>query len=184
GGRPDLAAQDLPGRALGQLVDQPDLPRVLVGGDLVAGERAQFLRGRAGVGLERYGRADLLAEVVVRDPDHGHLGHRRVLVQDFLDLARVDVVAAPDDQVLFAVDDVEVAVFVDPGQVPAAEPAVGDRLGGGLGLAQVALHHVGALDDDLADLSLRSRLSLVVDQAHLHALDRNTDRARLTGPVR
>src|SRR6266487_6974016 len=77
-GRLDLAAQDLPGWALGQLVDQPDLPRVLVGGDLVAGERAQFVRGRAGVRLQRHGRADLLAEIVVRDPDHGHLGHRRV----------------------------------------------------------------------------------------------------------
>src|SRR5260370_6477233 len=63
--RLDLAAQDLPGRALRQLVDQPDLPRVLVSGDLVAGERAQFLRGRTGVRLQRHGRADLLAEVVV-----------------------------------------------------------------------------------------------------------------------
>src|SRR4029078_1140648 len=140
-GRLDLAAQDLPGRALRQLVNQPDLPRVLVGGDLVAGERAQFLRGRAGVRLQRHGRADFLAEVVVGYPDHGHLAHRRVLVQDFLDLAWVDVVAAPDDHVLLAVDNVEVAVLVDLGQVSAAAPDVGDRLGGGFWFLQRAPHH-------------------------------------------
>jgi hypothetical protein len=41
-----------------------------------------------------------------------------VLVEHLLDLARVDVVAAADDQVLLAVDDEEVAVLVDPAMSP------------------------------------------------------------------
>ena len=57
---------------------------------------------------------------------------RRVRVEDVLDLARVDVVAAADDQVLLAVDDEEEAVLVDVAEVAGVEPAVGDRLGGGL----------------------------------------------------
>ena len=78
---------------------------------------------RVAPGLERHGGADLLAEVGVRDADHRRLGDGRVLVEHLLDLPRVDVVAAPDDQVLLPVDDVVVAVVVHPGQVAGAEPA-------------------------------------------------------------
>jgi hypothetical protein len=55
-----------------------------------------------------------------------------VLVEDLLDLARVDVVAAADDHLLLAVDDEEVAVVVDLAHVAGAEPAVvvEDLLGG------------------------------------------------------
>ena len=72
----------------------------------------------------------------MRDSDHGALVDGRVLVEDLLDLARVDVVAAPDDQVFLAVDDEVVAVGVDPRQVAGAEPAVADRLGGRVGRSQ------------------------------------------------
>ena len=56
--------------------------------------------------------ADLLAEGLVRDADDGGLGDGGVLVEHLLDLARVDVQPAADDQVLLAVDDEEVAVLV------------------------------------------------------------------------
>ena len=48
-----------------------------------------------------------------------------MLVEHLLDLARVDVVAAADDHVLLAVDDVEVAVLVLAADVAGGEPAVG-----------------------------------------------------------
>ena len=54
--------------------------------------------GRAG--LELHGGADFLAEIGMRDSDHGDLSDGLVLVQDLLDLARVHVVPAADDQVL------------------------------------------------------------------------------------
>ena len=154
-GHLNLTPQDLPGRPLGQGVHQPDPPRILVRRDPVPGERAQFLWCRAGARLQRHSGADLLAQIRMRDADHGHLGDGRVLVQHLLDLPRVHVVAAPDDQVLLPVDDVVVAVGVHPGHVAGAEPSVGDRLGGGLGLVPVALHHVVAADGDLADLPAR-----------------------------
>ena len=50
------------------------------------------------------GDADL-AEVRVRHADHGALGHAGHLVDVALDLRRIDVVAAADDQVLAAADD-------------------------------------------------------------------------------
>ena len=120
----------------------------------------------------------------MRDPDDRHLGHGRVLVQRLLDLPRVDVVPAADDQLLLPVDDEEVAVLIDPGQVPGAEPAVGDGGCGRVRLAPVALHDVVAADRDLADLALRHVGAGVIDGAHLHPGDGGADRARLALPVR
>ena len=48
--------------------------------------------------------------------------------QHVLDVARVDVVAAPDDQVLHPVDDGEVSVGVEAADVAGVEPAVRRRL--------------------------------------------------------
>jgi hypothetical protein len=61
-----------------------------------------------------------------------------VLVQHLLDLARVDVVAAADDEVLLAVDDEQVAVVVGVAEVAGVEPAVLERLRRRLGLVVVA----------------------------------------------
>ncbi|WP_371283089.1 hypothetical protein [Streptomyces sp. PAN_FS17] len=48
-----------------------------------------------------------------------------MLVEHFLDLTGVDVVAAADDQVLEAVDDTQVTVRVGFAEVAGPEPAVG-----------------------------------------------------------
>jgi hypothetical protein len=119
----------------------------------------------------------------VRDADHGGLGDRRVLVEDLLDLTRVDVVAAADDQVLLAVDDEEVAVGVLAGQVAGAEPPVGDRLPGRLLAGPVALHQTVAPDRDLADLAGRDVAAVEPDQPQLDALDGGADRAGLAVAV-
>ena len=77
-------------------------------------------------GSDVHDRADLLAQDVVGDADHGGVGHRRVLVQDGLDLDAVHVLAAADDHVLGPVDDVDEALVVEPGDVARVEPAVGE----------------------------------------------------------
>src|SRR3954463_13959614 len=120
----DLALEDLAGRPLRQIVHEPDVTWVFVGGDALLDERAQVPRRRPGPGLERDRRPDLLAEGLVRDADHRRLADVRVLVDDLLDLARVDVEAAADDDVLLAVDDVVVAIVVDARDVAGAKPAV------------------------------------------------------------
>src|SRR3954447_18160397 len=175
----DLPLEDLARRPLGQLVDEPDLARVLVAGDLLLDVLAQLVLGDVLTILQRDRGADLFPQLGVRHAEHGGLGHRGMLVEDLLDLARVDVVAAADDQLLLAVDDEEVAVLVDLGHVATVEPAVLDRVLGGVGLVPVALHDVVALDDDLADLALVDLVAVVVDDLHLDALDRRADRALL-----
>ena len=47
---------------------------------------------------------------------------------DLLDLAAVDVLAARDDHVLLAVDDVEEALLVAAGHVAGVEPPAAERL--------------------------------------------------------
>src|SRR3954468_11132530 len=63
----DLALEDLAGGALGELVDEPDLARILVVGDLVLDVVAQRRLVDVLALLERDRSADLLAHVVVGD---------------------------------------------------------------------------------------------------------------------
>src|SRR4051812_47432316 len=150
----DLALEDLARRGLRQLVQEPDPARILVGGDAVLDERADLLGARLLPWLQHDGRRDLLAHRLVGHADHRRLGDRRVLVQDLLDLARIDVVAAADDHVLLAVDDEEVAILVELRHVAGVEPAPAHDLLRRVGPAPVALHDVVAADADLADLAL------------------------------
>src|SRR6201996_5994135 len=90
----DVPLLDLAGRALGQHVDNPYVPRILVGRDLALDVVPQFRRADVGTWLECHRGGDLLAQDRVRQADHGGLGDFRVLVEHLLDLPRVDVVAA------------------------------------------------------------------------------------------
>jgi hypothetical protein len=75
-------------------------------------------------------------------------------VEDFLDLARIDVKTAKDDERLFAIDDVEITVLIDPAEVSAGEPAIGRNHLRCVGwLIPVSLHDVVATDLDFADVA-------------------------------
>ena len=60
-----------------------------------------------GGAAQAHQRHDGFAPFAVGGADHSDFGHRRVFVQQVLDLARIHVLAARDDHVLLAVDDVE-----------------------------------------------------------------------------
>src|SRR5690349_23005799 len=61
-------------------------------------------------------------ESFVRVADDGGGDDRRVADDGCLDLGRADVVAAPQDDVLLAARDPQVAVVVDDAQVAGADP--------------------------------------------------------------
>ena len=98
-------------------------------------------------------------------------------VEHLLDLARIDVVAAADDEILLAVDDEQEAVLVDVAEVAGAHPAAGEGRLGGLGIVVVALHHVDAADHHLADVVAAGRQDaiLLVPDLDVHAPDRLAD---------
>ena len=70
-----------------------------------------------------------------------------------LDLGRVDVLAAGDDQIVPAVDDVEVPVAIEVARVSGAKPAVGQITRSRRLIADVTGKDCRSPDFDLADLS-------------------------------
>src|SRR5690606_6553094 len=98
------------------------------------------------------GRHDL-AVVVVGQADHRGTVHSLLSEQAVLHLARVDVLAAPDDHVGGAPADADHAPLVDGGQVAGTEPAVGvDRRGRGRRIPEVLQQGVTAAGVQLAQL--------------------------------
>src|SRR4029453_17866659 len=120
-------------------------------------------------------RDDLLAVDIVRPSDDPRRRDGRVIQQCLLDVPWKDVEAAADDQILLAVDDVDVPVVVEAAQVAGVKPAVPDRLCGQPRRAPVPEHDRGRADADLANVPL------AVD-AHLHAGGRLADRAEASLP--
>ncbi len=97
---------------------------------------------------------DLLAQRLVVHADDGHLGHGLVLDEPVLDLDRVDVLAAPDDQVAAPALEEQQPV-VDATEVARGVPPVGvEHPVRGLLVAPVPQEHLGALHVDLADLAV------------------------------
>src|SRR5580693_732619 len=103
-----------------------------------------------------------------------------MFVEDFFDLARIDVEATADDQVLLAVDDVVIAVVVNLSDVAGGEPAVGGYGGRRrLGQVPVPFHDVVAADLDLTGLAWWDFVAVRIDDPHLDTFDRVSDRSRL-----
>src|SRR5436305_4828018 len=180
----DLPLEDLPCRTFREILDKPDFPRVLVRRDTLLDVLAQLVVAGTCALLQRDRGCHLLAVLVMGNAQHGGLANIWMLVEHFLDLARVDVVAASDDHLLLAIDDEEVTVFIDLRHIARVKPAVANRLGGGVVLVPVALHHVVPPDHDLADLARRHLVALIVDDSHLDSFDWRPDRSRLALPVR
>ena len=182
-GRAQLALEDLSARVLGQLVGDDDVARGLEAGEAVAAEARDLLGGQLVAGARHDDGGDGLDPARVRDAEHGRLGHRRVRVDDLLDLARGDVLAAGLDHVLLAVDDVEVALVVEDAEVAGVQPAVAERLGRLGGVVPVAEHRLRRAVHDLADLPGANRAAVVVDDLRLHVQRRAPGRAGLADLV-
>lgn len=72
-----------------------------------------------------------------------------MVVDHLFHFDRGDVLAARDNDVLFAVANLEIAVGMHYGIIAGVEPAAGEGLGGGLGIVVVADHDVVAAHDHL-----------------------------------
>ena len=109
------------------------------------------------------------AEAVVRHAEDRDVGDRLVAVEVLLDLARSDVLAAADDHVLHAADDIHVPVLVHHGKIARVHPAGGvDGLGGFLRLVPVAAHDAVAARAQLTRFAAPHHLAVLADDLHLH----------------
>src|SRR5690606_5498653 len=116
------ALEDLAAGIAGDRFDEVDRAWALEVRDALAHEADDVVGLDRLAGLGHHDRLDLLAPLVVGHADDGPVGDRGVLHQDVLDLRRVDVLAARDDQVLDPVVQEQVAVAHVAG-VAAAQPA-------------------------------------------------------------
>src|SRR4029079_8256063 len=96
-----------------------------------------------------------------------------VRVEDFLDLAREELLAAPIDDLLAAAGDLHVAGVVDgTPEIASAKPAMLEEHGGvGGRIVVVAEMHARPTGADFTDLAARHVIAGVVDDAHLHRVD-------------
>ena len=93
-----------------------------------------------------------------------------------LDVRRIDVLAARQDHVLLAVDEIEKALIIEAADVAGAQPTTSRRIGPrglerGVGPVVIALHHEPAIAADLAEFA-RPGLAIVVTH-ELELLARN-----------
>jgi hypothetical protein len=107
---------------LRELIDEAPGARHLVGGEPLPAEFREIFSSRLTTGLELQECDRHLAPVAIGDADHRRVENRRVGVQDILDLARVDVLAATDDDVLAAALHTAIAVLVQAAEVAGSVP--------------------------------------------------------------
>src|SRR3546814_16127037 len=79
-----------------------------------------FRSGHEGLGT--------FAAIMVGNADHQRFLDRRMVVEDFLDLAGEDLEASYSDHVLQPVDDLHIAVRVDHSDIAGPQPAVDEHL--------------------------------------------------------
>src|SRR5271169_103276 len=93
-----------------------------------------FLSGHHAVAQPDAG-ANGLAIPRVRHADHGDVEYRWMTIQEFLNFPRRNVLAAADDHVLHATNNVAVTLLVDEGQIAGVHPATFvDRFARALGI--------------------------------------------------
>ncbi len=139
--------------------------------------RNQVVGGHGGAGTQADEGDHLLAEARVgpaHDTGHGHVGMGQ---QHVLDVAREDVEATAQDEVLLAIDDEEVPVGVEVSDVTGVQPATAQRVRRLVGSVPVAGHDPRAAHADLSVLADAEWLVGAVDDAHRAVLDGHTDAA-------
>src|SRR5258708_14380231 len=99
-------------------------------------------------------------------------------VENLLDLAREELLAAAVDHLLEAADDAQAAMGTDHAEIATAEPAVGQEgFGVGGGVMVVAEMDRGAIAADVARLARRDVVPIGVDEAQPHVARWHADRA-------
>src|SRR3974390_2690218 len=102
----------LAGHGHGEGVDEADVVRHFVVGDLTLAEIDDLLRNGRSTLAQADDRTDLLAVPRIGDADHRHVEPLWMPIEVLLDLARIHVLAAADDHVLHTAHDVAIAFLV------------------------------------------------------------------------
>src|SRR6266851_1641369 len=113
---------DLAGYCHRKAVDELDVAGDFVVGDLFPAEGADFVGIRRLSVAQANPGAQLFAVMRVRNADYLNVLDPRMPVKKFLDLARVNVLAAADHHVLEAPDNIAIPLVVQRGEIAGAHP--------------------------------------------------------------
>src|SRR5581483_7319645 len=123
------AAQDFAGGVARDGIDIFYLAHVLVGRQLAIGPRHQFVRVQVRVACSQdYKGFGYLARLLTGFGDDCHIGYGGMFQQQGFQLGRGDAEALVFNQLLFAISDGHIALFVAPADVSRVEPTVTQRL--------------------------------------------------------
>src|SRR5579875_497074 len=140
-------------------------------------------KGFEGLGIDFFARhnesLDLLAHTLRWNTDHRRFDHRRMAIEHLFNVTRVDVESTANNQVFFALDDVQVAVFIEAAHIAGMQPAIAQGRLCLFGHVVVALHDIRPARDDLAHLAGGNGLIIVIHDAYLNTIDRLAHGTRL-----
>src|SRR4051812_38947741 len=170
-----LLLQDFSGCVARKLVEELDLARHLVAGQVLLHVVLDFVLRQVGAARGDDERLQPLTEVGVLDADDRGVRDLRVLRQQLLDLTRVHVLAARDDHVVLARVDEKTPALVDVAHVTGRHEAFGRGLL--RATARVALEYQLRADEDAARLAAWQLVSFLVDDLEDRPLGRLTGRA-------
>src|SRR5258708_2428754 len=98
-----------------------------------------------------------------------------MLIEDFVDLARVDVFAAANDHVGFAIYDEEVTILVAIANVSGMKPTVAKSDRRSFWILVIAFQDILAAQNNLTQLAVRNLPVVIVKDSHFIS-DRQTAR--------
>ena len=129
-----------------ELVDEEDVLRNLVTGNLATAEQLDILGGHLDSLLKDDEGTYGLTVFLGGNGSHLHIADARHVVEELFDFTWIDILTAADDHVLDTARDFIEALLVFDAEVARVEVAVFvDDLSGGCRILIVALHHVEAL---------------------------------------
>src|SRR5262245_4290974 len=110
--------------------------------------------------------------------DNGGVRDGGMLVENPFDLGWIDVLAAGDDQVVFAIVNKEVPVRVTASNVAGMKPALAQCIARGGAIAPIFHERAGAAHDHLTRRSHGQLVATLIDDANLAAEPRQSGRSR------
>src|ERR1700691_5763723 len=130
-------------------------------------------------GLDYDHRHHRLDPARMRHSDHRHLGDLRQLVDRLLDVAARDILTAAFDHVLLAVDDTDVTVGIDGGEIAGVEPIALEGRFGAFIVVEITEHQMRRAMYDLADFTRAHIAHPIIDHAGFDVEHGTAARARL-----
>src|SRR4051794_37060953 len=154
-----LSLEHLAGGVARELVDELDVARDLVAGEVGLDVLLDLVLGEVRAVLLDDDRLQPLAELLVVDAEDGRLPDALVAGEQVLDLLREHVLAARDDHVVVAAVHEQAPALVEVADVAGAHQTLDDVL---VAATRVALELHLVADEDAAGLPLPDGLAVVV----------------------